>query len=118
MDLDAARERLQQEKQRLQATVDSRSEEDPSDETQQSSTGELSSYDQHPADAATETFEREKDMTITTSIEQQIEEIDAALERVESGSYGKCEECGRDINPARLEAQPMARFCIDHAEER
>lgn len=115
MDLDTARQRLEQDKQRLQATLDSRSEEDPSDEPQQSSTGELSSYDQHPADAGTETFEREKDEAITTSIEQQIEEIDAALERVESGTYGKCEKCGVDIDPARLEAQPMTRFCIDDA---
>lgn len=115
MDSDAARERLQQEKQRLQKTLDSRSDEVPEDETQQFSTGELSSYDQHPADAATETFEREKDMTIVASIEQQVEEIDAALERVESGTYGQCERCGVDIDPARLEAQPMARFCIDHA---
>jgi DnaK suppressor protein len=43
----------------------------------------------------------------------ELEEIDAALGRIAEGTYGECEECGRDIGAARLEVQPTARFCIE-----
>jgi DnaK suppressor protein len=47
----------------------------------------------------------------------QIREIDAALRRIDEGSYGDCERCQEAINPRRLEAEPTARFCIDCASK-
>ncbi|HSM30905.1 MAG TPA: TraR/DksA family transcriptional regulator [Woeseiaceae bacterium] len=45
----------------------------------------------------------------------QLREIDAALRRIDEGSYGDCERCERPINPRRLDADPTARLCIDCA---
>lgn len=86
------------------------------DESQEESSGELTSLDQHLADHASDTFEREKDRSIGASLTDKLEEIDAALERIESGNYGVCQVCGRDIADERLEAVPATRFCRDHAD--
>lgn len=80
--------------------------------------GELSDNDQHPADTGTETFEREKDIAILESLEHELHELEEALRRVDEGSYGTCEACGADLAPERLEAQPAARFCVEHAPQR
>lgn len=45
--------------------------------------------------------------------EKQIEEIDEALQRIEDGTYGTCTRCGKEINPARLEAIPWAGLCVE-----
>lgn len=75
-------------------------------------TGELSSYDNHPADQGTETFEREKDLSLKLSAQEDLRQIEAALRRIERGSYGICERCGQPIGMARLEAVPWAVLCI------
>jgi DnaK suppressor protein len=75
--------------------------------------GELADYDQHPADIGTEAFEQEKNLSILESIDEQLKEVDAAFERLENGTYGNCEACGRPIEPARLEQRPFARFCLE-----
>jgi RNA polymerase-binding protein DksA len=71
------------------------------------------SIDDHPGDVATETHDRELDYGLEENAEAVMQEIDAALKRVEDGTYGKCEICGRDIDEARLEARPWATLCID-----
>jgi DnaK suppressor protein len=76
-------------------------------------TGELADYDQHPADVGTEAFEQEKNLSILESIDEQLTEVDAAYERLENGTYGICEACGRPIEPARVEQRPFARFCLE-----
>jgi RNA polymerase-binding transcription factor DksA len=53
---------------------------------------------------------------LETNLEGQLHETTEALTRVTSGSYGKCEKCGVDINPERLKAYPSARVCTEHAE--
>jgi RNA polymerase-binding protein DksA len=115
MDHSALRELLTEEKKRLETTVNGASDDIDRDESEQSSLGELSSVDQHPADHASETFEREKEMTIIESLETQLKEIEAALGRMDDGTYGKCEDCGKPIGDERLEARPTARFCIEDA---
>lgn len=75
--------------------------------------GELSDYDNHPADAASETFEREKDLAIDENTDDIVESIDRALEKIETGTYGICDRCGNEISKARLEALPYAAFCIE-----
>ena len=117
MDDAAVRQRLIDERERISSTAGHVADEIDLDETEQSSVAELSSFDQHQADLASETFEREKEMAIIGSLEEQVAQIDAALERLEQGTYGKCESCGRSIGDARLEALPTARLCIDDARE-
>jgi DnaK suppressor protein len=78
-------------------------------------TGELvsGSADQHLADTATETVEREIGNTLEEHDERLLAEIDAALQRIEDGTYGKCVNCGAPIPEERLEAMPWATLCID-----
>ena len=75
--------------------------------------GELSLADQHPADVGTETFEREKDLSILERVDGQLADVDHALKRLDDGTYGTCEVCGRDIDEDRLRARPATRFCLD-----
>ena len=78
-------------------------------------TGELvsGSADQHLADTATETVEREIGSTLEEHDERLLVAIDAALQRIENGTYGKCVNCGAPIPEERLEAMPWATLCID-----
>lgn len=81
-------------------------------------TGELSSYDNHPADDATELYEREKDIALYEHSKQELKEINYALQAIETGRYGRCETCGKDIPFERLEAIPTTTFCIEHTPSR
>jgi RNA polymerase-binding protein DksA len=81
-------------------------------------TGDLSSGPgDHLADNATETFMRELDGGLEENAEHIIQEIDAALARIENGTYGTCGVCGRPIGEERLEAVPYATLCIDDARK-
>lgn len=80
------------------------------------SMGELSNYDNHPADHGTELFERGKDLALNGHAEKELEDINAALHAIEEGTYGICRECGRDISLDRLQAMPTADTCIEHAQ--
>lgn len=81
-------------------------------------TGDLSSGPgDHLADNATETFMRELDEGLEENAEHLLAEIEAALERIENGTYGICVVCGRPIGEERLEAVPWARYCIDDARK-
>jgi DnaK suppressor protein len=74
---------------------------------------ELSSTDQHPAEQATETLEREIDSTVEQRVRGEVDEVKAALARLEAGRYGLCEVCGKPIAEGRLEAMPATRYCVD-----
>ena len=78
-------------------------------------TGELvsGSADQHMADTATETVDREIDYTLEEHDERLLAAIDEALERIDAGTYGICDNCGAQIAPDRLEAMPWTTLCID-----
>ncbi len=67
----------------------------------------------HIADSATETYMRELDGGLEENAEHLLVEIEAALERIEDGSYGSCAVCGRPIGEERLDAVPYATLCID-----
>jgi RNA polymerase-binding protein DksA len=69
--------------------------------------------DNHLAETATATLGREIDYTLGDNAEQVISSIDAALRRIEDGTYGSCTSCGNEIPGARLEANPWASLCID-----
>lgn len=65
------------------------------------------------ADTATVTVDREMDFSLEENSHQILGEIDAALERIESGTFGKCARCDRPIAEERLEAMPYATLCIE-----
>src|SRR5262245_54504601 len=62
---------------------------------------------------AADLFEQELFLSIEGNMQEKLREVEAALERVHSGEYGMCEDCGNEINPERLEALPTARRCIE-----
>src|SRR5688500_16988001 len=111
MDPAQARDRLAEERQRLQGIKEEL--EPVRGDDQKESLEELSSYDQHQADVATETFEREKDLSILDSVEGELADIEHALQRLDDGTYGTCEACGKPIGDDRLEAMPATRYCLD-----
>ena len=73
--------------------------------------------DNHLAETATATLDREIDFTLEENSNQVLTEIDAALKRIGDGTYGTCTKCGGEIAPERLEAYPWASLCIDDARE-
>ncbi|MGG1688013.1 TraR/DksA C4-type zinc finger protein [Pseudalkalibacillus sp. NRS-1564] len=81
----------------------------------QHSTGELSNYDNHPGDTATELYEREKDLSLNEHAKTELAELTKALERIGNGKYGICEVCGNDISTERLAALPTASTCVEHS---
>jgi YteA family regulatory protein len=73
------------------------------------SSGELSQYDNHPADSGTELFEREKDIALNSHLKEELSDIKYSLNQIANGTYGKCEVTGKEIPMERLEALPTAR---------
>lgn len=111
MDADEARTRLTEERQRLESLREGF--DDLNAESEEASLGELSSVDQHQADIGTETFNRERDLSILENVEAELADIEHAIRRLDEGTYGTCEACGKPIDDARLEAIPAARFCLE-----
>lgn len=87
------------------------------DSTLKEKTGDLSSHSYHMADQGTDAMEREMAFARSSKSGRFIHHIDMALKRIEDGTYGKCFGCGKQINPARLEVVPHARFCIECKEK-
>jgi RNA polymerase-binding transcription factor DksA len=81
------------------------------------SVDELSSVDNHPADIADMTFQREMDQTVRRIVEVEEDQLRHAMERRAAGQYGICENCGREIPKERLKARPEATLCIDCQRE-
>ena len=114
MDLDEARQRLADERERLTLV---RNEMESAGENERESTSELSSMDQHQADVGTELFDRERDLGILEAVEGELAEVERALTRIDEGTYGVCEACGKQIGDDRLEAQPYARLCVEDQQQ-
>jgi DnaK suppressor protein len=70
------------------------------------------SVDEGFADSAQATAERSELLAIVDGLRNQYADLVHALERIEQGTYGKCERCGKEIPPERLEALPTARLCM------
>jgi RNA polymerase-binding transcription factor DksA len=111
MEGEQIRKRLEHERERLRGLLEGFAPEEI-DTLETESFAELSAYDQHPADMGSETFERTKDLSIMAGLEAELEDVDRAFRRLENGTYGICEACGKTIEEARLEAIPTARFCV------
>ncbi len=116
IDTDRFREALLEERERVVAAIENLHDENPGTMTDES--GEDAAVDNHPADVATVTFDRELDDTLEENSAHVLSDIDAALKRIEDGTYGTCQSCGRQIPEERLEARPWATLCIDCQRER
>lgn len=73
---------------------------------------DISVDDEHDPEGATIAFERSQVAAFIRQTEHHLEEIHAALQRLDAGGYGTCEGCGGVIDPARLAARPVSRTCI------
>jgi YteA family regulatory protein len=111
IDTEQFRSVLLEERTRVQAALENLREETAG--TLYDDAGEESAYDNHLADTATETYDRELDYTLEENSEHVLGEIEAALTRIEGGTYGICTNCGEQIPEERLEALPWATLCID-----
>jgi RNA polymerase-binding transcription factor DksA len=112
---DTAREQLASERERLEALR----EHFVTEGVHRSEVEELEALtliSQHPADVGTETFDRERDLSILEQVEAELAEVEQALGRLDEGTYGRCEACGGPIEDARLEARPEARLCRSDQE--
>jgi DnaK suppressor protein len=115
MNTDRYRDILLDERERVSASIQGLHEEGSlEDETEEET------YDNHIADSATATLNREIDYTLEENSGHVLRAIDEALVRIESGTFGSCGRCGQPIAEDRLDAIPYANRCIDckHLEER
>jgi RNA polymerase-binding protein DksA len=103
-------EQLLADRQRLQGEIDNLSEGVNASVFQDD---ETDAADQHPADDASEMFEREKNMTVRVTLERSLDEVNAALQKFDDGTYGICDVCGKPIGEKRLRAFPAATHCIE-----
>lgn len=117
MNDELARQRLEQKRRSLENLQSGLRDEETAQTGEKDALSELSSYDQHPADRGTETFEHERNVSMRDRVASELEEIEDALRRLDRGEYGTCEVCGRPIRDDRLEMRPAARFCLDHQAE-
>ena len=115
MEQEAARQHLTDERERLESVRAEYA--DLHNISEQASLGELSNLDQHQADIGTETFDRERDLSLLEQVEAELADVEHALERLEEGTYGTCEACGKPIGDERLEAVPAARFCLEDQDK-
>jgi len=111
IDTDRFRETLLEERRRVEAALQNLHDENSG--TLSEDAGEETAYDNHLADTATETYDRELDYTLEENSEHVLAEIDTALKRIDNGTYGTCTNCGKQIPEERLEALPWATLCID-----
>jgi DnaK suppressor protein len=108
--VDRFRLQLQDERARVVSAIDNLRHENSgsmADEVDEPSGGN------HMADSASVTVDREMDYSLEENEERVLAAIDAALARIENGTYGRCERCGQQIEEKRLEALPYATLCID-----
>jgi RNA polymerase-binding protein DksA len=113
VDMERFRSVLVEERARTMAAIEFLHEENPG--SVEDETGEQTQVDNHIADAASGTYDRELDYSLEGGAETVVRLIDDALARIEAGTYGTCRVCGREIGEERLEARPWTDLCIDDA---
>ena len=114
MDKKKARKLLETRRTDLEQVLRTATEQVALDDSQAGFGGEAGGVDQHTADAATDTIEREMALSVQESTDGHMKDIDRALERLDKGKYGICEACGAKIPDGRLEAKPEASYCVEH----
>jgi RNA polymerase-binding protein DksA len=112
IDTSVYRARLEEERARLANAVQFLERENPGSIADE--LGEIATAgENHLGDTATATYDRELDQSLEEGAQQTLKDIEAALRKIEDGSYGVCEVCGEPIGAGRLSAIPWARLCID-----
>lgn len=111
LDTDLFKARLLEERQRVVDAIENIHAENPGSLGEE--TEELTFQDNHPGDVATATFDREMASTLEDNSTHVLSEIDAALERIEAGTFGTCQACGGPVGDERLDALPWATLCIE-----
>ncbi|MEO8287801.1 MAG: TraR/DksA C4-type zinc finger protein [Chloroflexota bacterium] len=114
IDMDDIKKRLLE--QRAQMTHDVEMKERQMVESGDDLVPERGGVSNHMADDANDTAEQETQLTLQGSVQRELDQINVALSRIEAGTYGTCANCGKPINPARLEARPSSIYCIDCQE--
>jgi RNA polymerase-binding protein DksA len=114
-ELNEYRDRLMQLRARLRGDVDQMAN-SALKKTRSESNGDLSSMPIHMADIGSDNFEQEFTLSLMESEEGTLDAIEGALERITSGTFGACEECGVKIPKARLNAIPYAPLCVKCAQ--
>jgi DnaK suppressor protein len=115
-DLEIFRERLLALRSRLNGDVSHLAEEALKARGGESS-GSLSNAPLHPADLGTDNFEQEFSLSLLQNQENALVEIADALDRIDKGTFGKCEECGDAIPKGRLQTLPHTRHCVECARK-
>jgi RNA polymerase-binding protein DksA len=110
LDTEHFKQRLLDERSRAQEALDHLQQDD---EGQLEDEHEEIQSDNHLGDMATALYDRELDYTLEDNVERALAEIDAALKRIEDGTYGVCTNRGEQIPVERLEAIPWTTLCID-----
>jgi DnaK suppressor protein len=113
-ELDDLRTRLLEEREELGAQLTT-IEENSFAASQSDTSGEVA-FDDETADAGTATFERERDLSIENNVRDLMHKIERALQRMDAGTYGICERCGKPIEKARVRALPYVDLCIKDAQ--
>ena len=72
-------------------------------------------FDENFADSGQVAAEQGENRALAGSLREQLDDVDAALARLDAGTYGTCSNCGNEINPERREAMPAARYCMNCA---
>ena len=116
VDTNRFRELLLDERKRVVAAIENLHEDHVG--TLSDEAGEEVAFDNHLADTATETYDRELDYSLEENSEHVLADIDGALKRIEDGTYGICTSRGEEIPVERLEARPWATLCIECQRER
>ena len=112
-ELDELRERLLAERVELEEQL-ATLEENTFAASQSDMSGEVA-FDDETADAGTATFERERDLSIENNVRDLLAKIDRAIRRMDAGTYGLCDRCGKPIEKARIKALPYVDLCIKDA---
>jgi DnaK suppressor protein len=110
VDRKALKKRLLEERERIGREI-AELDADLSESLEDSS--EESPYDQHMAETAAVTLDREIDLTLQENARASLVQIDRALHKLEEGSYGHCDKCGKPIGDGRLDIAPFATLCVD-----
>jgi RNA polymerase-binding transcription factor DksA len=110
--IDELRDQLRSERRRILGNIEALQGEFGSTMTEET---EENGLETHLADQGTITFLRERDLSLEEHEEHLLQEIDAALERIDAGTYGTCEVDGTPIDFDRLQALPWARTSLKHA---
>ena len=85
--------------------------------TREDSSGDLSTHTYHIADVGTDNFDKDMNLGLCGTEQEILQKVDDALDKIKSGTYGRCEVCKEDIPQKRLRVLPYARYCLKCQEK-